>query len=146
MPVAGLKALMAAIASDEGTNIVRGRHRLYKCPSGKITIGYGRNLEDNGISDVEARELLINDALAAQRDAASLVPQWFNLGTVRCNVLSNMAYNLGRDRLATFVKFLSAVNAEDFSLASAEMRNSLWYTQVGNRAARLAREMETGVA
>ena len=33
----------------------------YICPAGKITIGVGRNIEDNGISEDEAMYLLNND-------------------------------------------------------------------------------------
>jgi len=145
MPVAGLKALLAAVAHDEGQHIVHGRHRLYKCPAGFWTIGYGRNLEANGISDTEARELLLSDVLAAQRDAASLVPTWFDLGPVRCNVVANMAFNMGREKLATFVKFLAALEAGDYESAADEMKASLWYLQVGTRAERLEHEMRTGM-
>ena len=39
-----------------GTYKGRGeRLRLYKCSSGKFTIGIGRNIEDNGISKDESR-------------------------------------------------------------------------------------------
>ena len=33
----------------------------YKCTSGFLTIGVGRNIEQNGITSVEAEMLLIND-------------------------------------------------------------------------------------
>ena len=33
----------------------------YKCTSGKLTIGVGRNLEDIGITEQEAELLLLND-------------------------------------------------------------------------------------
>ena len=144
MPVAGLKALLDAVAKDEGSNIVAGRHRLYKCPANKTTIGYGRNLEDNGISDAEARDLLMNDVLAAQRDAASLVPNWMALDVVRQNVVSNMAFNMGKATLSKFVHFLAAVNEGRFEDAANEMKDSAWYGQVGKRAQRLEQEMLTG--
>lgn len=146
MPIAGLKALVDAVALDEGRNVVGVRHRLYKCPAGKVTIGYGRNLEDNGISDVEARELLMADVLAAQRDAAELIPNWWVLDVVRQNVASNMAFNLGRAKLSTFVHFLAALNECRFGDAADEMKNSAWHGQVGKRAQRLEEEMRTGVA
>jgi lysozyme len=145
-----LKVLIDRIALDElgdadrAKHVINGRHHLYRCPAGKLTIGYGRNLEANGISDVEARELLCNDVLQAQRDAASLVPSWFALDNVRRNVIANMAFNMGLKTLATFVHFLAAVDEQRWADASAEMKNSLWYGETGHRAARLAQEMLTG--
>jgi lysozyme len=145
-----LKTLIDRIALDElsdadrAKHVIAGRHHLYKCPAGKLTIGYGRNLEANGISDTEARELLCNDVLQAQRDAASLLTSWFALDNVRRNVVANMAFNMGKATLATFVHFLNAVDEQRWDDASAEMVNSLWYGQVGHRAERLAQEMLTG--
>ena len=34
------------------------RLKPYRCTSGKLTIGYGRNIEDNGITEAEASFLL----------------------------------------------------------------------------------------
>jgi len=140
-----LDALLAALKQDEGSVVTpRGRHVPYKCPAGKLTIGYGRNLEDNGISEREALDLLTADAIQAQRDAASLIPNWLGLDDVRANVVANMAYNMGRAKLATFVKFIQAVNDKRYADAATEMTRSKWYGQVGHRAARLAQEMLTG--
>lgn len=151
MAITGLNALVDACAKDELSDgdrkrtMVNGRHRLYKCPAGKWTIGYGRNLEDNGISDSEARTLLMNDVLAAQRDAASLIPNWLALDVVRQNVCANMAFNMGRATLSKFVHFLAAVDEMRYEDAADEMKASKWYGQVGQRAQRLEHEMRTGI-
>ena len=39
------------------------RNKPYKCTANKLTIGYGRNIEDNGITKTEASVLLKNDIL-----------------------------------------------------------------------------------
>ena len=57
--------------------------------------------------------------------------------------LTNMSFNLG-NRLGQFHLFLNAVSSHDWPRAAAEMRNSLWYKQVGARGERLAKEIETG--
>ena len=75
-----LNALLVALQKDEGRNVnVRGRHLPYRCHANKLTIGYGRNIEDNGIAEEEAYDLLLNDAIQANRDAASLIPNWLGL-------------------------------------------------------------------
>ena len=142
-----LDALLTALQADEGRKVnVRGRHLPYPCPAGKLTIGYGRNIEDNGISETEALDLLTADAIQAHRDAASLIPNWVGLDDVRQNVVANMAYNMGKATLAKFVKFLSAVNEGRYEDAAYEMTMSKWYDQVGQRAVRLKQEMLTGKA
>ena len=144
MPV-NLDALLTALQADEGRKVnVRGRHLPYHCPAGKLTIGYGRNIEDNGISETEALDLLTNDAIQASRDAASLVTNWLGLDDVRQNVVANMAYNMGKATLAKFVKFLAAVNEGRYEDAAYEMVMSDWYGQVKGRATRLKQEMLTG--
>lgn len=135
-----IDALVDALKGDEGF-----RSKPYADAVGKLTIGYGRNLDDNGISRSEAHDMCVHDAITALRDAADLVPNWLLLDDVRQNVVANMAFNLGKTRLAKFVKFLAAVNARDYLKASAEMKDSIWYVQTGSRARRLVDEMRTGI-
>jgi lysozyme len=140
-----LDSLLSALAKDEGRSVnSRGRHMPYKCPADKLTIGYGRNIEDNGISEGEAIDLLTSDAIQAHRDAAALVPNWLKLNDVRQNVLANMAFQLGEPKLARFRKLLAAVNEERFEDAAYEMMMSAWYGQSGVRSIRLKSEMLTG--
>ena len=142
-----LDALLHALALDEGRKVTaRGRHLPYQCPADKLTIGYGRNIQDNGISESEAIDLLTADAIQGLRDAADLVPHWARLNDVRQNVLANMAFQLGKPTLAKFVKFLAAVDDGRYEDAAMEMLNSRWYEQSGQRAIRLKQEMLTGHA
>lgn len=57
-------------------------------------------------------------------------------------VLVNMRYNLGWTRLAQFRRFLAACESGLWKIAAAEMRDSAWYVQVGERAERLAAKVE----
>jgi lysozyme len=153
-------ALLAALKADEGSNIVAGMHQPYRCPAGKWSVGWGHNLEAHGIpgdlvapllsgkgiTDEQAERLLYADATQAQRDAASLLPNWLMIGDVRRNVVANMAFNMGRSVLSTFHDFLSEVNHENYADAAAEMKDSKWYVQTGHRSKRLAQEMLTGGA
>lgn len=122
------------------------RLKPYRCSEGKLTIGVGRNLDDKGLTRQEALYLLSHDIDDAAADARSLVPGFDQLDDVRQEVLVNMALNLGRDRLAGFRLFLAAVTRHDWAEAGRQMRDSKWYRQVKDRAERLAKAMETGVA
>ena len=129
----------ADIIRDEGLEL-----KLYKCTAGKWSIGVGRNLEDRGITREEAMFLLDGDLLIAEADAKALFPAFDGISDARKAVLVNMALNLGKSRLAGFKRFRAAVADGDFEVAAAEMLNSQWAGQVGQRARRLSAKMKEG--
>lgn len=49
------------------------RLKPYRCPAGKLTIGYGRNLDDNGITKAEAYELLSNHIRSCERQVPAYI-------------------------------------------------------------------------
>lgn len=120
------------------------RLRLYKCSAGKWSIGIGRNLEDKGIRPDEMELMFVNDMKDAEADCKALFPSFDTLSDARKAVLLNMAFNLGRDRLAKFQMFRGAVMAKAWDQAADEMLDSLWAKQVGERAQRLAKMMREG--
>jgi lysozyme len=131
--------LMEDLRSDEGV-----RQFPYRCSAGKLTIGVGWNLEDNGLPDDIINDLLCRSILSSVEDVAVIYPDAEDLGEVRYRVLLNMAFNLGRARLAGFKKMWLAIAIGDFDKASEEMLDSKWANDVGNRAVRLAKEMKFG--
>ena len=48
----------------------------YKCTAGKWTIGYGRNLSDNGISDVECERIGVSIKDMCQMKELDLIGYW----------------------------------------------------------------------
>lgn len=120
------------------------RTKPYRDTMGKLTIGIGRNLDDVGLSTAEINQLLENDLDRAEACAAELFPNFDSLSDARRAVLVNMAFNMGRDRLALFRKLRKAVEACDFDTAYTEIVSSLWASQVGVRATRLAKQMKEG--
>ncbi len=56
-------------------------------------------------------------------------------------ILVNMMFNMGRPRLSKFKNFNQALLDCDWTKASEEMVDSLWYRQVGARAERLKERM-----
>lgn len=135
-----LQRLSIALTLDEGN-----KSKPYVDTVGKTTIGVGRNLTDRGVSPDEISLMLANDIKLATNGARNLFPAFTSLDDVRQEVLVNMAFNMGQSKLSVFVKFIAAVNARSWSVASAEMLNSRWATQVGDRAKRLAYAMANGV-
>lgn len=126
---------------DEGK-----RPKMYLDTVGKWTAGVGRNISDRAFSEDEIQLMLSNDINLAAKDVRQLVPGFDNLDDVRQEVLVNMSFNLGYDRLSGFKKFIAAVNSSEFATASLEMLDSKWAKQVGARAVRLSNAMRTGVA
>lgn len=115
----------------------------YKCTAGKTTIGYGRNLDDVGISEVEAELMLVNDVVSVIAKLTDL-PIYNALDDVRRGAIVNMAFNIGFAGVMKFAKMWNCLALKDYHGAAAEMLNSKWAAQVGERAQELAEQMRTG--
>lgn len=112
---------------------------------GQPTIGVGCNVGPGaGITEAEAEYLLLNRLQVAAIDASTL-PGFNHLDDVRRLVLVDMTFNMGVASVRKFTGMLMALQKADFDLAAAHMLESLWATQVGQRAIDLATIMRTGV-
>lgn len=121
------------------------RLKPYRCTSGKLTIGVGRNIDDRGITQTEALYLLRCDIERIERELSSRLLPWFSdLDRVRQKVLIDMAFNLGVSGLLKFKKTLALVQSGDYEQAATEMLKSRWAKQVKGRAVTLASMMRTG--
>ena len=117
----------------------------YTCPAGKLTIGYGHNLEDNGITQEVAEILLKTDLAHARMEVTAKVPYIGKLSEARQFVLVDMCFNMGLSRLMTFKKMLLALEKGLYQIAADEMLDSKWAKQVSRRAEFLAQIMRTGI-
>jgi len=140
IPDAAREHIRRQLLDDEGL-----RFKPYTDTVGKLTIGIGRNLDDVGISAVEAYDLLDHDI---DRAVHALVGRyaWFpDLDPVRQAVLVNLCFNMGPASLAKFKHTLAAIARGDYAAAARGLRNSKWYRQVqAARSARLIRMLESG--
>lgn len=119
------------------------RLKPYKDTEGKLTIGIGRNLDDVGISEGEARFMLGNDIARAFGAAGKY--RWFSrLSDNRQRVILDMLFNLGATRFATFKRMIAALERGNFEDAAAEMIDSKWAHQVKSRAWKLVDMMRSG--
>jgi len=131
-------SLIDSIKKHEGLRL-----KPYMDAVGKITIGYGRNLDDNGITKDEAEDMLRHDIRQAEVSAGQFT--WYRkLNRSRKDVIVEMIFNMGLPRVLTFKKMIQALRGDDFSEASLQMLDSKWATQVGIRAETLALKMENG--
>ena len=135
-----IERAMDGIKRHEGLRL-----KPYRCPAGKLSIGYGRNLEDVGILEAEAEVLLRNDVRravdTATRCAADHGVLFEALSEDAKVVLTDMAFNLGF-RLKGFRKMFAALREGDYEGAAREMLDSRWARQVGKRARELAEIMK----
>lgn len=132
---------------------------VYRCSAGKLSIGYGYNLQanplklssieinhlhTNGIDEFEAERLLKLMIARITDQLEQAIPFINHLNPARQDVIINMAYNMGLPGLLKFKKTLVLIEAEDYAQAAKEMLNSKWYTDVGHRAVELAEQMKLG--
>lgn len=127
-----MKDLIDQLTRHEGMRLMP-----YKCPAGKLTIGVGRNIEDNGITESEAIILLMNDIERCKWEVETAFPWFIKLNTARYEILVNMCFNMGISRLHSFKKMLAALETGDYETASIEGLDSRWAKQVSKRAIEL---------
>ncbi len=120
------------------------RLHAYQDTRGIWTIGYGRNLQELVITDKQAEEWLETDMLDAIQEAAAFAEYSFLDTNARQNVLCEMVFNMGAPRVRNFGRMLAAIARQDWIIAAAEMVNSAWAKQVGDRATELAKMMFSG--
>jgi len=134
-----MTALEDQLIDHEGLEL-----KPYQCTADKLTIGVGRNIEDRGITEDEARYLLKNDIKIVEDELLERKPEVAGLDSVRQRVLVDMGFNVGLPILMKFQNMWAAIEEEDWDEASAQMMDSRWAKQVGRRAERLSQAMKTG--
>lgn len=131
----------------------------YKCPAGFLTIGIGHNLDANplnsqevkvlgdwkkGITKNAALYLLRRDVYKIELELCKKLRFWQALDDERQYALIDMAFNLGVVGLLKFRRMLAAMEIGDYRGAAKECLNSKYAKDVGVRARRIARTIETG--
>lgn len=126
------------------------RSKPYRCTAGKLTIGYGLNLEE-GITETEAAFLLGSRVEQAEKDAKTFLPEFNALNEVRQGALINFAYNLGLTKMLTFKRFrknlqraIETNEVADWHKCADELLDSRWAAQVGYRSGEIATAFATG--
>lgn len=122
----------AWIKRNEGLRLT-----MYKDSVDKWTIGYGRNIQDNGISQDEAELMFQNDLKRVIKELEQY--SWYlNQPPGIKDALINMNFNVGINKLTGFKKMIRALIKKDYTEAARQALDSLWARQVGDRAKQVA--------
>jgi lysozyme len=119
----------------------------YECSEGKITVGVGRNIDQEGgigLSDDEVDYLLQNDVERVIKELASEYTWFGDLDDVRRDAMVDISFNLGATRLRLFKRALAAMEEGDYKVAATEFLDSKWAKQVGGRALELTDMISSG--
>jgi lysozyme len=138
--------LLASITDDEGDvlhvyddwngqKVVPGYTLI-----GHPTVGRGRALDTNGISEGESVYLCSNDIDDRIRALPLLLDFWSTLSDVRQNALLEMSFQMGvRGLVSGYPHMITFLRAGDFAAAAKECT----ITKAPTRAAKLAAMIET---
>ena len=119
----------------------------YRCTKEKLTIGWGRNLDDRGISRNEAEVLLSNDLEITFRCLTTVFGYELlkDLTHNRRLVLVDMMLNLGAPRFWSFKNMIQAVKDGWWDKAAYEILDSKYARiDVPHRAKRNSELMRKG--
>jgi lysozyme len=133
------KKLLDNLVDDEGF-----RERPYRDSKGFLTIGFGFNLDVNGLPLSVALNWLDHTTFQIESQLSNSIPFWDKLNDARKSVLINMAYQMGIGGLLGFHGMLSKLGSKDYASACAEMKDSVWYREFTGRASRLIKIMSSG--
>ncbi len=125
-----------------GPSFKNGKFYPYRDSTGHLTIGYGHYLGKSekdaakyraGITKRQAHNLLIADMERTRDDFVLLLKRKkaIDLTLEQQRVLFEMAFTLGVDKLSRFNKMWKSVENNNTRKFKREIKNSLWYNQVG---------------
>ena len=134
-----IQQLRKDLQRDEGLRLLP-----YRDTVGKLTIGYGRNLDDRGISKDEAEFLLADDVKLVIGEIRTTFPWVLNETQNRQRAFANMLFNLGTPKMLGFKNTLAAWMNGQYQKAADGIRRSKYAAQVGARAERIAQLVERG--
>lgn len=143
MTSADRDALRTQLIAHEGV-----RWSAYQDSRGFWTIGVGRLIDarkGGRLSDDEVRLLLDNDINEKTAQLASAFPWFPTLDVVRQIAYIDLAF-MGIGTLLTFEKMNAAAARGDWATVEAELLDSDYAKQVGQRAVTLGRQLRTGKA
>jgi len=140
---------MTPIDENKMDNLIKLQEGLrlkpYTDTTGNLSIGYGRNLTRDGISQAEATMMFQDDVASVERELSLNAPWYTQLNDARQSVLINITYNEGIGGLMQFKDMLRALEAGNFEEASKQLLDSLADKQLPSRYNKLAYILETGI-
>jgi lysozyme len=142
------------VALRQLLSLHEGRKRvIYKDSLGFWTGGVGRLLDPakgGHFNEDEIDLMLTNDIKEHSAELLKFQPWVAQLDDVRRAVMFDMTFNLGvepfdHDGFKDWPMFIGQVQRGEYAAAAVNMRATAWAQQVGSRAQRLSKMMETGI-
>jgi len=137
-----IEQLKEQLKIDEGV-----KYEVYTDHLGYATFGIGHLITTadkeynwpigTKVSEERVNEVFLKDVQTFIKETQKVFPDLINKPDNIQVVLVNMCFNLGAPRLNKFIKFITAINDEQWIEAAVEMMDSNWANQVGPRAIRL---------
>ena len=173
-PVPGSPSEINTAASKQITIHEGRRNVAYTDSEGIKTVGVGFNLESpnadaqlksvgaslsgvldgDELSDEQVETLFQQDLAEAKLDAEAVIPNFNSLSPKRKVAFTDMAFNLGRTKLAGFKEMIVAIKIGDFDQAAEEAQFNTdkngnktltkWFKQVKRRGARIVSQIKVG--
>lgn len=110
------------------------RLHAYKCSEGFLTLGVGRNLDANGISEDEAMYLLGNDIKRVQKELDTSWGVWRTFPEKVRMVCIDMCFQMGITGFMKFRQTRELMELGNWLEASEELLRSKYAIQTPNRA------------
>jgi len=108
--------------------------KLYFCKTNHPTIGVGRELSKNGISEEEAMYLLDNDIHKVIEQLDKQWEVWRTFPDAAKYVCIDVAFNMGINTWMSFRKTRAYMELGEWEKAASEILDSKYSEQVGRRA------------
>ena len=118
--------------------------KTYYCPAGRLTIGYGFNLEILSMPKSVGMKWLEELVLDCVRYLISIFPEFRTYSSQRQIALIDMMYNLGFGAFSRFKKMIAAIKEGAWGEAADQALNSKWARRVGARAIHDAEMLRNG--
>nr|BAR28581.1 Phage-related lysozyme (muraminidase) (COG3772) [uncultured Mediterranean phage uvMED] len=113
----------------------------YNCSQNKLTIGIGRNLDANGISEEEAHYLLYNDINKVQKELTKNWGVWRTFPERARMVCIDMAFQMGITGFMSFRETRKLMELGKWLEASEEVLRSKYAVQTPSRALYNSRQL-----
>ena len=117
--------------------------KLRKNSFGRLIIGVGYDIEERGLPGDIIKELFHRDVTRIWRECKEQFPWWDQLSAIRQEVLLDMCYCLGIEKLSKLHKLLNAVAQKDYEEAARCILDSEFARRFRTRAYDLAQAIRT---
>ena len=145
-----LRYAKSSIKIHEGFDL-----KPYRDTKGVVTVGWGHNLEADadpvtltrGAITKDLAEVMLEEDISEAFEDANVIFETFSEHSFRRRaVLVEMAFNLGRSGLSSFVRMIEYIEDHMYKEAVAEMLDSKWAKKdVGQRAITLSERFREGL-